>query len=183
MKYITLPILLMIGIFSTPLVALIEMNPDDTLSLASNIPRPFDHEALLQIVNERAYVMQAHILQGPHGYTIPVASSINFISVSGEEATLQLALNTTTPSPNGLGGVTLEGKLSGYEVKDRGDQKGVYVKMRLLGSGKSFDLFMNISDSGNGTIDVRSNNGDRLRYRGELVPLNDSDTFKGTTTF
>lgn len=46
-----------------------------------------------------------------------VNSNTNFVSVKGDKAVVQVAFNIPVGGPNGIGGVTVDGSVSDYEVK------------------------------------------------------------------
>ena len=49
-----------------------------------------------------------------NGNTVFVNSSVNFLSVKGDRAVVQISPSNFAPGPNGLGGVTVDGIISGY---------------------------------------------------------------------
>ena len=82
--------------------------------------------------------------------------------------------------PNGLGGVTVDGNVSGYKIKT--DKKGtMYLTMSVMGVGISAQVSITLPHgSNNATVDIRPNfNSNRLTLSGELLPLDKSNVFKG----
>ena len=73
---------------------------------------------------DSAFVLEADEVMFKRGYTAHVTSSTNFVSVSGDKAVVQVAFNVPWSGFNGMGGITVEGRISQYERKtDKAGQK------------------------------------------------------------
>lgn len=130
-------------------------------------------------IENRHFVLKAEEVQFKRGQIAHVSSTTNFVLLDGDEASIQLALNTALAGPNGIGGVTVEGKASDIEVKT--DKKGnVHFEMSVLGHGISARLMFTMTKGSNKCSATVSPNfrSNRIEFTGTLVP-GDSGVFKG----
>ena len=72
-------------------------------------PTEEKHQLMLEMVQNRQFVLQSHTLYSRRGQTAFVSPVTNFIAVDGDNAVIQLAFDNASPGFNGLGGITLEG--------------------------------------------------------------------------
>ena len=126
------------------------------------------------------FVMEADQVMFRNGQTAFVNSNTNFVLVNQGRGTVQVAFNIPASGPNGLGGVTVDGNVSGYKIKT--DKKGsIYLTMSVMGVGISAQVSITLPyGSNNATVDIRPNfNSNRLTLSGEILPLDKSNIFKG----
>lgn len=136
-------------------------------------------EVVKQSVNDMRFVVVADRVRDKTGRTINVNSTTNFVLVQGDEATVQLAFEGAFSGPNGLGGITLNGKIS--NVKCEIDKRGNLVfSMMVNGTGISADVSFTIPKNSNrcdATVDSNFHST-RITFSGELKPYS-SKVFKG----
>jgi len=141
-------------------------------------------EALIvfeQYAENREWVVEAHTVFNRQGESLQMDPTINFVGVNKEETTVQLSFNGLM-GWNGVGGVTLDGKIGKYEHSN--DGKSVNITMSAMGSGLGVvDIFLTISGDGNARATVSGNWGDRITFQGRFVSLQESKVFKGTPTY
>jgi len=140
------------------------------------------HAALLEFIESKEFVLEANTFYDRYGRMSFVSPNSNFFLMSNEEAVLQIAFNNGRLGPNGLGGITLEGRVSKYEVKDRGVGKGVHLKMNFEGTNPAH-LILEISDNGNAIIFYSGHKGERIRLKGALLDIEESNVFMGSATY
>jgi len=75
-----------------------------------------EKEILIQMANERNLVIEATAMYGRHGFNAFDIGPNNFISIDSNRFVLQTS-NTNSISQNGLGGVTIRGNISSYDVR------------------------------------------------------------------
>lgn len=129
---------------------------------------------------DSAFVLEADEVMFKRGYTAHVTSSTNFVSVCGDRAVVQVAFNVPWSGFNGMGGITVEGRISQYERKT--DKRGnVYLTMGVLGNGISAQLFITLWAGGNkASVSVQQNfYSGRITLNGVMVPFEESEVFKG----
>ena len=72
------------------------------------------------------FVLEASNVTFPNGITRFVSNTTNYVQANDGNGIVQTAFTnfTYSPGPNGLGGVTVEGKISGFQLKQ--DKDGNY---------------------------------------------------------
>ena len=136
-------------------------------------------QALLAI-NNKDFVLEADRVEGKRGQFVYVSSNTNFVAVKDDEATVQLALNGAFSGPNGVGGITVEGKTSKVEIEQ--DKKGnVSFSMMVQGVGISAQLTFRMTKGSNEcTATILPNfNSNRISFTGKILPTAQSTVFKG----
>lgn len=126
------------------------------------------------------FVLEANSLATKRGRTIFVNSSTNFISLSDGKAVVQIAAHPAAPGPNGIGGITVEGRVSNVELKT--DKKGNrMLSMNVFGTGISATVFITLAaDSHTATATVTANtNPAKVILNGYLYPSVISEVYKG----
>lgn len=138
------------------------------------------YEQARQAIENKAFTLEADRVIFKRGRNAFVSSNTNFVMVDGDKASVQVAFNIPVSGPNGLGGVTVDGTVSGYKIKT--DKKGnVYLSMSVMGVGISAQVSITLTHgNNNATVDIRPNfNSNRLTLSGVLLPLDQSNVFKG----
>ena len=114
-----------------------------------------------------------------------VTESTNFISLDDGTATVQTALdNSNVYSPNGLGGVTLTGRVGSEEM--RIDRYGnVYYNFAISGNEISATVSVMLSAGSNqATATVNPNyNSSSLSMSGYIYPYNNAGIIEGTSGY
>lgn len=133
-----------------------------------------------QAIQEKAFMLEADRIIFKYGQTAYVASNTNFVSVNGEEAVVQVAFNIPVSGPNGIGGVTVEGKVTNYEVK-KDKKQNIRVSMNVMGTGISARVDISLPHGGNNaSVDITPNfNSNRMSLSGTLLPIEKSNVYKG----
>ena len=87
-----------------------------------------------------------------------------------------------SPGPNGIGGVTVQGNISGYKIQT--DKKGTtQVSMSVTGIGISAQIWITMyKGSHEASVEILHNfNSRRLTLNGVILPLHKSTVFQGRT--
>ena len=137
--------------------------------------------AVLAIKNQ-SFVLEANSIQPRNGQLFLVNSSTNFVALHNGQAVVQIASNSPFPSPNGLGGITVQGNASNIEIKE--DDKGnVYLNMNVSVVVISATVHLTlIKGDNNANVVVDPNfSGRDLRMNGVLLPYSLSNIFTGTS--
>ena len=131
-------------------------------------------------LNDRAFTLEADQVIFKYGQTAYVTSNTNFVSVKDDQAIVQVAFNIPVSGPNGLGGVTVEGRFSEYDLKK--DKKGnVSLSINVTGTGISARADITLYNGSNkATVTITPNfNSNRITLNGVIFPLDKSNVFKG----
>ena len=135
------------------------------------------------MVDSQKFVLEADQLSNRYGVRASVNPTINFIMVNTNNITLQLG-SAYSMGFNGVGGQTLDGRVTRYEVKKIGrDKKNYSINMTAMTSIAIYDINMIINEEGNADATIRGNWAGELNYHGKLVPLGISRVYKGNPTY
>lgn len=125
------------------------------------------------------FVIEANRLSFKRRENAFVTSNTNFVSLSDDQAVIQIA-PFFGGGPNGVGGITLEGKASRIKLKT--DKKGnVIFTMNVMGTGLSakIDIFLP-KNSYMASVTVNPTfHSNRVTLYGDLLPSSKSNVFKG----
>ena len=133
----------------------------------------------IQSLETLEFVMEADQLVFKRGHTAFVTSTTNFISVSDDKALVQIA-PFYGGGPNGVGGITLEGKASNIRIKT--DKKGnTFFTMNVMGTGLSASIEIQLYKGSNkASVTINPNfHSNRITLNGVLLPTEYSSVYKG----
>ena len=135
----------------------------------------------LEALKQGSWVLEANDIMFRSGIVRYVSSSTNYVSVNDGNGVVQTAFTNFIYSPNGLGGVTVQGSVSGVSMNMDKDGN-VYYNCSILGAGISATLNLTLTGGTNqASIYVSPNfNGNTLTMNGHLVPYDSSSVFQGT---
>ena len=137
----------------------------------------------VQALKEGKFVLEADQLVFKRGRSAFVSSTTNFVLMDGEHASVQIAANNALAGPNGIGGITVDG--SRKEMKITTDKKGnVNCSFSVQGIGISAQVYITLTNGGNNaSARISPNfNSNTLTLNGVLVPLSQSNVYKGRAT-
>lgn len=157
----------------------VELTKEEKKALQEKIDS-IQHAEAVEAINAKKFTLEADQVVFKYGQTAYVTSNTNFVSVDGEDAVVQVAFNIPVAGPNGLGGVTVDGKVSSYEM--RTDKRGtLYLSMNVMGVGISARLDISMpKGTNNATVTITPNfNSNRLTLNGVILPAFKSSVFKG----
>lgn len=139
-------------------------------------------EESLAAINDTAFTLEADKVVFKYGQIAYVNSNTNFVSVNKNDAVVQVAFNVPFFGPNGIGGVTVQGSVSGYKVSS--DKKGTTtVRMNVMGVGISAQIWITMyKGTHEASVDILPNfNSRRITLNGVLLPLDKSNVYQGRT--
>lgn len=157
----------------------VELTKEEKKALQEKIDS-IQHVEAMEAINAKKFTLEADQVVFKYGQTAYVTSNTNFVSVDGEDAVVQVTFNIPAAGPNGLGGVTVDGKVSSYEM--RTDKRGtLYLSMNVMGVGISARLDISMpKGTNNATVTITPNfNSNRLTLNGVILPAFKSSVFKG----
>ncbi|MBR5856868.1 MAG: DUF4251 domain-containing protein [Bacteroidales bacterium] len=127
-----------------------------------------------------SFVLEADRVEFKRGTFVNVISTTNFVMQDGDKATVQLSFQGAAIGPNGIGGLTVDGDVSGAELKQ--DKKGNYnYSFKVNGVGISALITINLPKGSNYcTATVTPNfNNNRTSFTGHLKPKARAAVHKG----
>lgn len=147
-----------------------------------------DSIAFVQAVNairSGSWALEASNVTFDNGVTHFVTESTNFVSVNNGQGIVQTAFNNSNiNSPNGLGGITLEGNVSGEEMT--ADRDGnIYLSYNIQGADISATVSIVITAHTNqATATVNPNFSSRqMTMSGYIYPYNNAGIIEGTSGY
>lgn len=122
-------------------------------------------------VEDGHFVITADQIRGRRGRTISVNRTTNFVLVQGDTAVVQFALEGVVNSPNGIGGLTVEGRVTKRKV-DYDKRGNLNYTMYVTGTALSADVTFTLpKGTTRCSATVNSNfSSDQLTFYGELTP-------------
>lgn len=138
-----------------------------------------DYRKAVRSLENLEFALEADQLALPRGRMVAVSTTTNFLMLNDERATVQIA-SYTGGGPNGVGGITLDGRATDIELKV--DKKGTtYLSMAVSGTGISASVAITLPKGGNrASVTISPNfNSNRMTLYGRLIPLDESRVFKG----
>ncbi len=137
-------------------------------------------EKAVQALNDRKFILEAEKIYFKSGDFTYVTANTNFISMHEDKATIQMAFNSPPVGSNGIGGITLDGRVS--NIKMDTDKKGVVTfSMMVQGTGISANVLIKLYKGDNrcdATI-TPNFNSNKISFSGNLYKEEDSNVFKG----
>jgi len=137
-------------------------------------------ENALKAIESKDFVLEADRLVFKRGTSRYVNANTNFISLKGDKASVQIAFTGSRPGPNGIGGITLDGNVSNFEVKTNKHGNtllSMYVVGAIISARVDLEL---IKDTHKAITTVTSNfSSNRFTLDGYIIPTSESDIFKG----
>ncbi len=150
---------------------------DAALQLAENQAK---FEVAVQALNDREFVLEADRINFKRGRVAYVTANTNFVALHGSDATIQMAFNSPYAGPNGIGGITLDGRATSVDMKT--DKKGnITFDMTVQGPVISAKVTLQMIKGTNqctATI-LPTFSGNRISFTGYLYPESESAVYKG----
>jgi hypothetical protein len=134
------------------------------------------------MVEHGRFVLEAEQLRDRRGNTVNVTSMINFIASDSIRGVIQIG-NNSYVGLNGVGGITVEGRVTNYRYTFNGKNGSYQVTYILRSPTGTYDVQMSVSSNGRADATVSSNWPGRVNYIGTLVPPASSRVYKGTTSY
>ena len=134
----------------------------------------------LKALKADSWVLEANNVNFSNGITRFVTPSTNYISFDDDEGTIQTAFNNFTYSPNGLGGVTVQGNVSGQRMSTDRDGN-IFYSFTIQGSTISAIVNLTLTAGTNqasATI-IPNFAGNSMTFDGYLVPYDQASVFQG----
>ena len=133
-------------------------------------------------VRNQDFVLEAQSVQFRSGATVFVNSNTNFISVKGNRAVVQISPSNFASGPNGVGGVTVDGTISGqeYKVEKRGNATYTFYVMGI-GINAQIEIYMT-SGTNQASATIYPNfNSNTIWIQGNIVPYQNSNVIEGSS--
>jgi hypothetical protein len=80
---------------------------------------------------------------------------------------------------NGVGGVTVQGRISNWKLEKNDKQKNFYLTLSIQGNVDIYDVSISIDYAGYATATLNGINTGRLTFEGNVVSKEETVIFKG----
>jgi hypothetical protein len=110
-----------------------------------------------------------------------VNGNINFVWVDTAGCVVQLASGNSV-GYNGLGGITIKGKIVKYKFSKNDKQRSCFLNMLVDSRGSAYSVIIDIPAEGYASASVSLNYGPVI-YEGPFLPVKEANACKGTTPF
>lgn len=133
-------------------------------------------------VQNQDFVLEAQQVTFRNGMTTFVNSTTNFISVKGNRAVVQISPSNFASGPNGLGGVTVDGMITGQKIMV-GNKGNLTFSFNVMGIGINAQVEIYLYPGSNSaTATIYPNfNSNTVWLQGDLVPYENSNIIQGST--
>ena len=130
------------------------------------------------------WVLEADNVVFRNGMLRYVSANTNYVAIQNGEGTVQTAFNNFVYSPNGLGGVTVQGQVSDQKIS-RDKDGNVFMNFSIFGGSISATLNLTLTVGTNeASIYVSPKfNGNTLTMNGNLVPYDEATVFEGISSW
>jgi hypothetical protein len=136
-----------------------------------------------QALHSSQFILKADRVMGRDGLMFNVNPRINFVSVQGDEAYVQLGSDTGI-GYNGVGGVTLKGKVTSFKLDQEEKNGNYFVQLSTIGTGGGLTISMHVNVTGDmANATVQTNWGSRVDFIGKIVPAGKMQVYKGTESY
>ena len=131
-------------------------------------------------VQNRDFVLEADQVTFKNGNTVFVNSSTTFISVKGNRAVVQISPSNFASGPNGVGGVTVDGSISGMQrMVDKRGNTTISFNVMGIGINAQIEIYMSPGTNRASATIYPNFNSNTIWVEGEIVPYENSDVFEG----
>ena len=133
-------------------------------------------------VQNRDFVLEADQVTFKNGNTVFVNSTTTFISVKGNRAVVQISPSNFSAGPNGVGGVTVDGTISGMQrMVDKKGRVTVSFNVTGIGINAQVEIYM-VPGTNRASATIYPNfNSNTVWIEGDIVPYSSSNVFEGNS--
>lgn len=138
-----------------------------------------EYQSMSQLIDDKQFVLEADYRSNQYGFRLSVPSSLNFIMIDSTLAIIQTGSNYRQ-GINGVGGITAEGRISKWKVMKDNKRKTFVISMNISTSLGFYDIFIDVSASGNASATISGTTAGKLIYHGHLLSLPESKVYQGS---
>jgi len=174
-------VLLFILALTTPLVFAQNLNQDSVQTKKDKREARLERQFQLtkNLLQDKSFVLESDFLQNRYGDRYLVSPMINFVKVEpNNEAVIQIG-SSNGFGPNGVGGVTAKGKITGWKLTENQKNKSFYVMMNVLTQIGRYDVSFSVMSNGQATARLTGMSRGSLTFDGNLVPVDNSIVYEG----
>ncbi len=139
---------------------------------------------IIALLQSQHWVIEATTVYNRKNVPFQLNPTLNFFGVKGNTAALQLGFDQLV-GWNGVGGITLAGKVVNYKLDTGKKGNTPQVTLRFQGNAGvgSAQVYVTVNASGQATARYIGDQGQRVTFSGQLVSLANSTVYKGQSLF
>lgn len=138
------------------------------------------YDSIVAAIDRREFAIEVYQFSDRYGQTVPVSTVTNFVSVEDSLATVQLVFPGSVGGPNGLGGITSEGRVTKLEVTRTKPGVALSFQLRVFGNSlATADMFVTVGADGTATIRYSGQYGGQFSLQGYFRNLAEARIYKG----
>lgn len=163
-----------------------ELSPREQRKLAKEMKKEQKAKELAEMaavvdamVSQQRFVLEANNLRNKVGESVQVTSALNFVASDSLTGVLQIG-DDAGIGPNGVGGITVEGEVSGYKYTQN-ERNGTYNVTYILRTPVgTYDVRLTAFPNARAEATISNATwGGRITYSGTLIPPGLSRIYKG----
>ena len=137
----------------------------------------------VEALRSGSWALEASNITLSNGVMRFVTESTNFVSVNNGIGVIQTAFdNVNVASPNGMGGITLQGTVSGERMSQDSDGN-IYYSYTLQGSNVSSIVYVTLA-ANSASARINPNfSGNYIIMNGFIYSYDNAGVFQGTTSY
>ena len=133
-------------------------------------------------VKNQDFVLEAQTVQFRNGATVFVNDMTNFISVKGNRAVVQISPSNFAAGPNGVGGVTVDGMISGQEYRVGKKGYATYsFNVMGIGINAQVEIYLTPGTNQASATIIPNINSNTVWLQGNIVPYENSRVIEGSS--
>lgn len=133
-------------------------------------------------VKNQDFVLEAQTVQFRNGATVFVNDMTNFISVKGSRAVVQISPSDFASGPNGVGGVTVDGRISGQEYRVGKNGYATYsFSVTGIGINAQVEIYLTPGTNQASATIYPNFNANTVWLQGNIVPYENSKVIEGSS--
>ena len=128
------------------------------------------------------FVLEADQVTFKNGNSVFVNSNTTFISVKGNRAVVQVSPSNFAAGPNGVGGVTVDGMISGMQkMVDKKGGTSISFNVTGIGLNAQIEIYMYPGTNQASATIYPNFNSNTVWMQGDIVPYENSSVFEGAS--
>ncbi len=138
----------------------------------------------MELLKNKHFVFEGQKVYLPAGGNTNIATNVNFLGIKDGQVVVQFNFPGLN-GPNGLGGITAQGKLENWSFdpgKNSKQAMTVSGQVSPRGSANRVVFTLSVSNDGLGDLQINLNNSS-FRMTGQLVSLEEAHIFQGSSNF
>jgi hypothetical protein len=140
-------------------------------------------KSLYTLVQGRVWVIRANDVRAINGNSVNISPDMNFVYVTDTKGVVQLAFQELIGlGENNIGGITVEGEISRYDVKEFRDNQQIEYTIQVNSVNGGF-VILNISVMSNArtTVIVSTHDGANFTFSGYIETQGGQPIIKGSS--